>query len=100
MEPGLSFVCYLLFRTSSVPSVLVVSPICGIRVIRCFPDLTIQRLTLQRGEANFPRNLKSNFGQYTGEWPEMSSPWHAIVSAKAAMMRATKAKTVKGIKRT
>ena len=62
VEPGLSFVCYLLFRTSSVPSVLVVPAIRGIRAIRGFPDLT-----LQRGEANFPRNLGSDFGQYLCE---------------------------------
>jgi hypothetical protein len=34
VEPSLSFLCYLLFRSSSVSSVLIVPRICGIRVTR------------------------------------------------------------------
>jgi hypothetical protein len=53
-----------------------------IRVIRgCSVVVTL------RGAPNFPRNLGSDFGQYTSERPEMSSPWHAVASAKAAMTR-------------
>jgi hypothetical protein len=52
--------------------------------IRCFPDLTLpwhavglgeggNALTIQRGEANFPRNLGSDFGQYMSERPKIMS---------------------------
>jgi hypothetical protein len=33
---------------------------------------------------NFPRNLAPDFTHYLSERPEMTSPWHAGASAKAA----------------
>jgi hypothetical protein len=38
----------------------------------------------------FPRNELANPAEYLGERPEMSSPWHAVASAKAAITRGAK----------
>jgi hypothetical protein len=54
-------------KISSVPSVLVVSRIRGIRAIRGFPDLTLQRFNDSTRGKNFPRNLEPDLGQYLCE---------------------------------
>ena len=62
-----------------------------IRAIRGLSDLTLpwpaealaKAATLQLFP-NFPRHLSPDFLQYIDERPEMTSPWHAGASAKAA----------------